>query len=210
MFFDLLTFEEVDAGHSIESVNTVEAKKLRYRYPLTDKYVLRDIDVVIRRGEKVALVGENGAGKTTFVKLVSGMLHPSDGLLLINGIPVEEIRLASRYGAMSAVCQDPARYNTFTVADNVHIGDTARARDEGEIEAALASAGFDGLRAMLCWARTWAALSFRAGSGRNLPSHGVGTGTGTSLSSTNPHRTLILWRKPISSDGISRCPGTAR
>ena len=145
VFFDLVDLpEEVDAGHSIESVNTVEAKKLRYRYPLTDKYVLRDIDVVIRRGEKVALVGENGAGKTTFVKLVSGMLHPSDGLLLINGIPVEEIRLASRYGAMSAVCQDPARYNTFTVADNVHIGDTARARDEGEIEAALASAGFDG------------------------------------------------------------------
>lgn len=80
----------------IESVDTVEAKKLSYRYPLTDQYVLRSIDLAIQRGEKVALVGENGAGKTTFVKLVSGMLYPSDGMLLVNGIPVEELLPASR------------------------------------------------------------------------------------------------------------------
>lgn len=146
VFFSLIDLsEELDGGKPITSIHTVEAKNVRYRYPLTGKYVLSGIDLAIRRGEKVALVGENGAGKTTFVKLVSGMLYPSDGMLLVNGIPVEEIIPASRYGAMSAVCQDPARYNTFTVSDNVYIGDTTRARDEAEIEAALVSAGFDGV-----------------------------------------------------------------
>lgn len=79
-----------------------------------------------------------------FVKLLCGMIEPSDGKLLVNGAPVEDLNPVSRYAAMSAVFQDPARYNTFTIADNVYLGDTTRERREEEIEAALASAGFEG------------------------------------------------------------------
>lgn len=145
VFFDLMDLpEQRAAGAPIPGVEVIEAKGLRYRYPLTDRYVLDGIDLSIRSGEKVALVGENGAGKTTFVKLLTGMLQPSDGQLLVNGTPVEEINPVTRYAGLSAVFQDPARYNTFTVADNVYLGDTSRDRDPHEIEAALESAGFDG------------------------------------------------------------------
>ena len=145
VFFDLMDLREQSAaGAAMPNVQAIEAKNLRYRYPLTDKYVLDGIDLTIRSGEKVALVGENGAGKTTFVKLLTGMLQPSDGQLLVNGRAVEEIDPASRYAAMSAVFQEPARYNTFTVSDNVYLGDTGRDCDPEEIEAALQSAGFEG------------------------------------------------------------------
>lgn len=145
VFFDLMDLQEQPAaGIAMPKIQTVEAKNLRYRYPLTGRYVLDGIDISIRTGEKVAFVGENGAGKTTFVRILSGMLQPSDGALLVNGVPAQEIDLASRHSAMSAVFQDPARYNTFTVSDNVYLGDTDRARNQEEIEAALASAGFEG------------------------------------------------------------------
>ncbi len=145
VFFDLMDLrEQRTGGIAMPEVQVIEAKDVRYRYPLTGKYVLDGIDLTIRRGEKVAFVGENGAGKTTFVKILSGMLRPSDGVLLVNGIPAEEVDPASRYAAMSAVFQDPARYNTFTVSDNVYLGDTSRARNQAEIESGLASAGFEG------------------------------------------------------------------
>ncbi len=145
VFFDLMDLgEQPMGGIALSHIHSIEAKGLRYRYPLTSKYVLDCINLTIGRGEKVAFVGKNGAGKTTFVRLLTGMLRPSEGTLLVNGIPALEIDPASRYAAMSAVFQDPARYNTFTVSDNVYLGDTLRQRDQGEIDAALASAGFDG------------------------------------------------------------------
>ena len=68
------------------------------------------------------------------------MLTPSRGDLLINGLLVEEIKPASHYDAMSAVFQNPARYQTFTVADNVWLGDTTRERTNGAVASSLAAA----------------------------------------------------------------------
>jgi ATP-binding cassette subfamily B protein len=146
-FFDLMDLHEQPTdGADVSAIEEITARDLHYRYPLTDRYVLDGVDLHIGKGEKVALVGENGAGKTTFVKLVSGMLAPSSGDLRINGLPVEEIKPAAHYNAMSAVFQTPARYQTFTVADNVWLGDTACARTahertNGAIAASLDAAG---------------------------------------------------------------------
>ncbi|MCL2056374.1 MAG: ABC transporter ATP-binding protein/permease [Oscillospiraceae bacterium] len=143
-FFDLMELpEQRGEGKTCDGIDTIEAKNLKYRYPLTEKYVLDGIDLRIRKGEKVAFVGENGMGKTTFVKLITGTLSPSDGELLINGDAAENIGPVSRYGCLSAVVQDPARYVTFTIADNVFLGDTARARDEDAIDTALQFSGLD-------------------------------------------------------------------
>jgi ATP-binding cassette subfamily B protein len=84
-------------------------------------------------------------GKTTFVKLITGTLAPSDGELLINGIAVEKINPIGWYDRMSTVVQDPARYVTFTVADNVFLGDTAKPKNEEEIDAAMMFSGMDGI-----------------------------------------------------------------
>ncbi len=126
-FFDLADLpEQRQSGNDSGPIVSIEARNLKYRYPLTDRYVLDNVSLSIRKGEKIALVGENGAGKTTFVKLVSGMLEPSAGDLLINGQSQASIRPGSRYAAMSAVFQDPVHYQTFTVGDNVRLGDISR------------------------------------------------------------------------------------
>jgi ATP-binding cassette subfamily B protein len=141
-FFDLMDLHEQPTdGADVPAIEAITARDLHYRYPLTGRYVLDGVDLTIGKGEKVALVGENGAGKTTFVKLVSGMLAPSSGDLRLNGLPVEAIKPTAHYDAMSAVFQNPARYATFTVADNVWLGDTTRARTNGAIAAALDAAG---------------------------------------------------------------------
>lgn len=141
-FFDLMDLQEQPTGGAaLPVIEAIAARDLRYRYPLTDRYVLDGIDLTIGRGEKVAFVGENGAGKTTFVKLISGMLNPSAGDLRVNGRPIETVEPAAHYGAMSAVFQNPAQYQTFTIADNVWLGDTARPRGNGAIGDALAAAG---------------------------------------------------------------------
>jgi ATP-binding cassette subfamily B protein len=144
-------FELIDLGEQRQrgegdgpEVETLTTRGLAFRYPLTDDYRIKGIDFSLRKGEKVAFVGENGAGKTTFIKLLTGMLEPSAGEVLINGASTKAIGPASRYDAASCVFQEPSRFNTFTIADNVFLGDVAKPRDDGQIDEALAFAAFEG------------------------------------------------------------------
>ena len=145
MFYDLMGLEERAGSGKCEKIVAVQARDLKYRYPLSKIYVLNGIDLAINRGEKVAFVGENGAGKTTFIKLVTGILSPSHGELLINEIPVDVLSLESRVGEISTVSQSPPRYQTFTVADNVFLGDTLRPRDGECISQAITFSGLNGI-----------------------------------------------------------------
>ena len=144
-FFDLMELpDQKKEGEDCSEFNQLEAKDLKYRYPLTEKYVLDGVNLCIRKGEKVAFVGENGMGKTTFVKLMTGMLIPSDGKLWVNHLPAEQVNPIDRYERLSVVMQDPARYNTFTIGDNIYLGDTIHERDEDAIDEALRFSGFNG------------------------------------------------------------------
>ena len=138
--------EDVDGKktESLENLESLETRNLTYRYPLTDEYRIINVDFTIRKGEKVAFVGENGAGKTTFVKLLTGMLQPSHGEIYINGKNAKEMDYANRYDLSSCVFQEPARFGTFTIADNIFLGDVKKERDEGRIDGALGFSGFEG------------------------------------------------------------------
>ena len=74
--------------------------------------MLSHINITIHKGEKVALVGENGAGKTTFVKLISGIVQPSGGKLKINGLDTDKAEPQSRYASAGSVSQETAKYQT--------------------------------------------------------------------------------------------------
>ena len=145
-FFELIDLnEQIIKGEAEDlSVDMLSTQNVSFRYPLTDDYRIKRIDFSLQKGEKVAFVGENGAGKTTFIKLLTGMLEPSEGEILINGVAAKEINPPARYNAMSCVFQEPSRFNTFTIADNVFIGDVSRKRDEQKIDEALAFAAFEG------------------------------------------------------------------
>ena len=143
-FFELIDLQEQEMGREGKEpveIESLEARGVSYRYPLTDAYRIRDVSFTIRKGEKVAFVGENGAGKTTFVKLLTGMLEPSAGELLVNGRNVKDMDASERYASMACVFQEPARFHTFTVGDNVFLGDVDRERREEEIDRALDFAG---------------------------------------------------------------------
>lgn len=132
------------AGTPADSVEALEAFNVSFRYPLTDEYRIKEVSFRINKGEKVAFVGENGAGKTTFVKLLTGMLAPSAGRILLNGKGMEELGYSEKYRSQACVFQDPARFHSFTVADNVFLGDVSRVPNEEQIDAALSFSGFQG------------------------------------------------------------------
>lgn len=77
-----------------------------YKYPGSDKMVLDHVSFEIKSGQKYALVGNNGAGKTTLIKIMSGLLCPTSGRVLLNGVDVKNIKNVEYYKLFSAIFQD--------------------------------------------------------------------------------------------------------
>ena len=98
----------------------IRFEQVSFCYPGSQEPVLKDISFCVRPGEKIALVGVNGAGKTTIVKLLCGFYRPTSGRILIDGIPMEEIEEGRLYGMFSAVFQDMLVL-PFDVLDNVAV-----------------------------------------------------------------------------------------
>lgn len=93
-----------------------------FKYPGTEVYALRDLTVHLRAGEKMALVGENGAGKTTFVKLLARLYEPTSGRILLEGRPLDDYDLASLRAAIGVIFQDFVRFS-LKARENIAVGD---------------------------------------------------------------------------------------
>lgn len=85
---------------------SIELKGIGYTYPKAEKPTLKGIDVNIRAGERIAIVGANGTGKTTLIKILCGLYLPTEGEVLLNGIPINEFNRDEYYTLFSAVFQD--------------------------------------------------------------------------------------------------------
>ena len=81
-------------------------ENVSFHYPGTERDILRHIDLTIRPGEKLAVVGLNGAGKTTFIKLLCRLYDPQEGQILLNGIDIRKYRYDDYMGIFSVVFQD--------------------------------------------------------------------------------------------------------
>lgn len=97
---------------------SIELKNVSFSYYGEEKPTLSNINLKIEKGEKLALVGLNGAGKTTFVKLLCGFYHPTKGEILVNGVPVCEYDRDEYYSMISAVFQD-AQLLPTSIAENI-------------------------------------------------------------------------------------------
>ena len=84
----------------------IELRGVTFIYPEAEKPTLSNVDVKIRAGERIAVVGANGAGKTTLVKLICGLFAPTEGEVLLNGLPVGAYNRDEYYSLISAVFQD--------------------------------------------------------------------------------------------------------
>lgn len=128
--------DEAGAGELSAIRGDVRFEQVSFHYSDDPTPVLTDIDLDIRAGETVALVGETGAGKTTFVKLVARFHDPTSGCLRVDGVDLRTVTQGSLRRQMGMVLQDPFLFNG-TVKENILFG-RLDASDEEVIAAATA------------------------------------------------------------------------
>lgn len=99
-------------------IDLIEFRNVSFQYSGAEHYALRNINMKIAANEKLSIVGENGAGKTTFVKLLCRLYEPSEGEILLNGIPINSFDCESYMKLLSAVFQDFKLFS-FSIKENV-------------------------------------------------------------------------------------------
>jgi len=105
-YLDDDTYEQ-EGTIDVKSIKNIEFKNVNFNYPNQPASVINDLSITINAGEKVAIVGENGSGKTTFLKMLLGMYPPTKGHILVNNsIDIQDINLSSWYNQISAVMQN--------------------------------------------------------------------------------------------------------
>lgn len=100
----------------------IELKNVCYRYSPTDPIVLSDISLKIGPGEHIAITGPSGSGKTTLLKLMVGLLEPTSGEVLIDGMPLSQFGYKSFHNQIAAVLQDDSLF-AGSIADNIALFD---------------------------------------------------------------------------------------
>ena len=120
--------DSLEGGRIIKSpfpVATVEFRDVWFAYR-DEEYVLKGVSLTLRRGEKLAIVGETGGGKTTMTRLLSRLYDIRQGSITINGIDLREIPLRLLRSRIGIVLQEPFLF-TGTIASNITLGDEAAA-----------------------------------------------------------------------------------
>lgn len=113
-------------------------ENVSFSYPHKEALTLKDISLTIKPGEKFALVGENGAGKTTFVKLLCRIYDPTEGRILVNGHDLKDIDLESWYKTLGILFQEYAPYK-FPVEEAISFGRSSDPYDFERIQKAAAA-----------------------------------------------------------------------
>ncbi|HEX9607649.1 MAG TPA: ABC transporter ATP-binding protein [Gemmatimonadaceae bacterium] len=98
-----------------------------FRYPESERWAVRNVDLVLRPGERVALVGENGAGKTTITKLLARLYDPTEGRITLDGVDLKEYDLVSLRHTIGVIFQDFVRYD-MRFDENIGVGEIESVR----------------------------------------------------------------------------------
>lgn len=123
-YFDIMnTKDEMEYGDKVLDTTEfeLEFKNVSFRYPDAENYSLKDINIKIKNGEHLAVVGRNGSGKTTFIKLMCRLYDVTDGEILINGINIKDYTKESIIQLYSVVFQD-FKIFSLPLNDNVCAG----------------------------------------------------------------------------------------
>jgi ATP-binding cassette subfamily B protein len=102
-----------------------------FRYPDSERWAIRNVTMTLRPGERVALVGENGAGKTTITKLIARLYEPTEGRILLDGRDLREYDLISLRNTIGVIFQDFVRYD-MRFDENIGVGEIESVRAELE------------------------------------------------------------------------------
>ena len=143
-FYDYMTIENkryegtIPTEKRSDNVFEIEFRDVSFKYINTDKYALRHVNQKITLGTKTAVVGKNGAGKTTFIKLLCRLYEPTEGQILLNGVDIRYYDYQDYVKLFGVVFQD---FNLFsaTIAENVA---ASADYDEEAVKDSLEKAGF--------------------------------------------------------------------
>lgn len=111
-----------------------------FRYPKSEEYILKDINLVIHPNEKIAVVGKNGAGKTTFVLLLCGFLAPTKGRILLNGQDITQFNRLQYYELFSVVFQ---KFSLLAGTIAMNVAQNEDKIDYQKVEECIAKAGLE-------------------------------------------------------------------
>lgn len=125
-----------------ETGTGLELRNLGFAYPGAEKAILKQINLQIRPGEMVVLVGENGAGKTTLGKLLARLYDPTSGEILWNGVDIRQVALDDLRSRITVVMQDYARFPA-KVRENVGWGYLPKIQDDRALYQVLSEAGIN-------------------------------------------------------------------
>lgn len=108
----------------------ISLEHVSFSYPGMETEVLKDINLTINKGEKIAIVGVNGAGKSTLMKLVCGLLHPTGGRILLNGVDMEHMDAEERYSWFSCAFQD-IQFLPLSIRENISMENVSMELNDG-------------------------------------------------------------------------------
>ena len=134
-------------GIKLDSLSeSIKVSDVDFRYPRTKNNVLKDISMEIKKGQRVAVVGENGAGKTTLLKLLIGLYRTNKGNITVDGNDLANVDISTWHHQISVLGQDFIRYDFATADENVWFGDISKSptlRPKLVREAMIASESLD-------------------------------------------------------------------
>ena len=139
-FFDTSSEESKGKKRSLDTFYSLEFKDVCFKYPHTEKYILTGVSFTLNKGDKLSIVGINGAGKSTIIKLMLGLYTVDSGEILVNGCPMDEYDIYDIRKMFSALFQDFVHY-PLTLRESVAMSSVDRRENDDEIITALKQSG---------------------------------------------------------------------
>lgn len=141
-FLKLEPFVKNTGTKKIDEVQHIEFRNVSFTYPNTNRVILKNISFELKKNQSIALVGLNGAGKSTIVKLLLRLYDPDGGEILVNGINVKEYDMQSYYKCIGVVFQDFCRYN-LKIREAIALTDIEHVDEDDRIIKACKDADLD-------------------------------------------------------------------
>ena len=145
-YYKFLSLPEINNGSEplTDMPPHIIFENVTFTYPKTDVQVLKGVSFEIKQGERIALVGENGAGKSTIIKLLCRLYKPDSGRIIVNGKDIQTIDASALRRVFSVVFQDFCRY-TLTLRENVAFSDLTKKHNDEALNKALKMGLADGI-----------------------------------------------------------------
>ncbi len=138
--FMQLPTAKVASKHLKKLPSSIRFDDVSFHYPGNEQSVLQNLTLSVQKGQHVAIVGENGAGKSTFVKLLLGLYRPSSGTVFVDDVDLAEISTDEWHRYLGVLAQNANRYSFASARDNILLGDVSHPVSKERFEAALDAA----------------------------------------------------------------------